>query len=188
MEQKLRQNFKQVNKFMLLMWRLGLGPWINIWPEGIGRIMVLTHLGRKTGFKRRTPINYEIIDGEIYCIAGFGKGADWYKNILKNPKVEVWLPEGWWAGVAEDVSDAENRTGLVRAVVVASGFAGPMFGVDPKQLNDEQLAEVTEDYRLIRIRRTEARTGSEGPGDLWWVWPVATFLLLPLAIRRRSKH
>jgi deazaflavin-dependent oxidoreductase (nitroreductase family) len=187
-EAKLRQSFKQFNKFMLLMWRLGLGSWINIWPQGFGRIMVVTHKGRKTGLKWQTPVNYTIINDDIYCVAGFGKVADWYKNMLKNPKVEIWLPDGWWAGTAEDISDAENRNQIMREVLIASGFAAPMFGLDPKKLSETALAEATQPYRLVRIRRTEARTGSDGPGDLWWVWPLATFLLLPLALSRRRKR
>ena len=188
LEVKLRQAFKQLNKFMLLMWRLGIGPWINIWPQGIGRIMVLVHKGRVSGLKRQTPVNYTIIDGDIYCTAGFGKAADWYKNICKDPNVEVWLPDGWWAGVAEDISDAEKRTDLMRAVLVASGFAAPLFGIEPKAMTDQALAKTTETYRLIRIRRTEARTGAGGPGDLWWVWPLATLLLLPRALRWRRRE
>ncbi len=187
MEGKMRQGFKQLNKFMMFMWRLGLGPWLNIWPEGFGRIMVITHKGRKTGLKRYTPVNYTIIDGDIYCTAGFGKIADWYKNLLKNPGVDVWLPDGWWAGIAEDVSDAENRLDLMREVLIASGFAAPLFGIDPKKLDDEQLAAITVSYRLVRIQRMKACTGPEGPGDLWWVWPLATFLLLPLVLRRRRR-
>jgi len=187
MEVKMRQSFKQFNKYMLLMWRLGLGPWINIWPEGIGRIMVIIHKGRVTGRMRHTPVNYTIIDGDIYCTAGFGKVADWYKNMLKDPNVEIWLPDGWWAGTAEDISDIGDRIKLMREVLIASGFAAPMVGIEPKKISDEELAAATESYRLVRIRRTEARTGPEGPGDLWWVWPMATFFLLPLALGRRRR-
>ena len=100
-EENMRMAFKLINGFMLGMWRLGLGQFINIWPEGIGRIMVLSHTGRKTGLRRQSPVNYALLGGEIYCVAGFGKRADWYRNMLANPLVEVWLPDGWWAGVAE---------------------------------------------------------------------------------------
>jgi deazaflavin-dependent oxidoreductase (nitroreductase family) len=187
-EVKLRQSFKQLNKFMLLIWRLGLGPWINIWPQGFGRIMVVTHKGRKTGLRRQTPVNYTIIDDDIYCVAGFGEIADWYKNMLKDPNVEIWLPDGWWAGIAEDISDSENRHQIMREVLIASGFAAPLFGLDPKTLSESALVKATQTYRLVRISRTEARTGPDGPGDLCWVWPLATFLLLPLALSRRRKR
>ena len=120
--ENLRQMFKQMNKFMLLMWRLGLGSWLNFWPDVGGRIMVITHTGRKTGLKRRTPVNYALVEGELYCTAGFGPMSDWYRNLKAHSQVEVWLPEGWWAGVAEEITDPQWRLPLLRQVLIASGF------------------------------------------------------------------
>jgi len=185
---RLRQGFRYLNKFMVWMWRLGFGPWFNFWPEGWGQIMVITHTGRKSGRKYRTPVNFAILDGDVYCIAGFGVIADWYRNLLVNPETELWLPDGWWKGVAEDISQADNRPQIMRAVVTASGFAGPMFGVDPKKLDDESLAKVTKNYQVIRIQRTEPRTGPGGPGDLGWVWQIATLILLPMVIFRKKRR
>jgi hypothetical protein len=42
-----RTTFKPLNKLMLLEWRLGLGPWMNKYPDTVGRIMVLTTNGTK---------------------------------------------------------------------------------------------------------------------------------------------
>lgn len=186
-ENQLRKGFKYFNRFMLLLWRLGLGPWINAWPEVGGRIMVVRHIGRKTGLKRYTPVNYTIAEGEIYCTASFGRISDWYHNITAHPEIEVWLPDGWWAGVAEDISDSEMRTPLLRQVLIDCGFAARAAGIDPISMTNAELGTVTADYRLIRIRRTEPRTGPGGPGDLAWVWPVATLILLPLALLRRKR-
>lgn len=188
-DKKLQQSFKQFNKFMLLMWRLGLGPWINIWPEGIGRIMVITHTGRRSSLKRQTPVNYAIIDGEVYCISGFGRNSDWYRNIKTNPEVEIWLPDGWWAGTAEEITDSEKRLSLLRTVLQNTGFAASTFGgINPFRITNEELAKATTDYCVFHIHRTEARTGPGGPGELAWAWPLATFLLLPLALRRCRKR
>jgi len=186
-EERLRQGFKQFNRFMLLMWRLGLGPWVNAWPEVGGRIMVITHTGRKTGVRRRTPVNYTIAEGEIYCTAGFGSLSDWYRNIMADPQVEMWLPDGWWAGLAEEVTDAEMRIPLLRQVLIDSGFAARAAGIDPVGMTNAELEAATESYRLIHIRRAEARTGPGGPGELSWVWPLATMMLLPLVLLRRRR-
>ncbi len=186
-ESSLRPFFKKfLNPFMLMMWRLGLGPFVNASPEFGGRIMVLTHLGRKSGQLRRTPVNYTIANGELYCLAGFGSISDWYRNMQANPNVEVWLPDGWWRGIAEEVSDDPNRLALVRQLMIDSGFAAHAFGrIDPHKISDEELKQISEPYRLIHIKREEARTGRDGPGDLSWVWIAATAILLFLFFRRR---
>jgi deazaflavin-dependent oxidoreductase (nitroreductase family) len=183
-EQKLRQGFRYLNRFMVFMWRLGLGRFMSR-RELTGQIMVITHTGRKSGLRRRTPVNYALVDGEVYCTAGFGAQSDWYRNIQADPQVEVWLPDGWWAGVAEDVSAAPQRLELLRQVLVASGFASVAAGIDPFKISDAELARVSEKYCLVRIRRTLPCTGVDGPGDLAWVWPLVTLVLaVMLAVRK----
>ena len=186
-EMAWRQRFKRLNRFMLLMWRLGFGKWVNSMPRWTGRIMVLVHRGRKSGARRYTPVNYAQIDGDLYCTAGFGSAADWYKNILADADVDVWLPDGWWAGVAEDTTKSLQRLTYLREVLRNSGLAAPMFGVNPAVMDDEELTAATSDYQLVRIKRTQARTGPGGPGDLAWVWPAATFFLFMVLLRRKRK-
>jgi deazaflavin-dependent oxidoreductase (nitroreductase family) len=186
-EEILRIGFKYFNRFMLLLWRLGLGKILNWWPEVGGRIMVLTHTGRKTGRRLRTPVNYAEIDGDIYCTAGFGLISDWYRNLKANPGVEVWLPDEWWEGQAEDMTGCDEHLRILRQVLIASGFAAYAAGLDPRRMSDEALETAAKDYRLVRIHRTAERTGPGGPGELDWIWPVATFLLLPLVFKRRRR-
>ena len=54
-------------------------------------------------------------------------------------------------------------------------------------VNHDSFSPALEDYRLLRIRRQEAHTGPGGPGDLSWLWPLATMLLLPLVLFRRNR-
>ncbi|MCE7988073.1 MAG: nitroreductase family deazaflavin-dependent oxidoreductase [Caldilinea sp. CFX5] len=177
-EECLRQGFKSFNRFMILLWRLGLGAWVNGWPTVGGRIMVLTHTGRKSGMRRRTPVNYAEIDGALYCTAGFGPGSDWYRNLLVNPQVEVWLPQGWWAATAADVTNRAERLSILRQVLINSGFAARAAGIDPVRMSDVELRVATSGYRLVQIQRTAACTGRGGPGELAWIWPLLTLGLL----------
>ena len=187
-EERLRQGFKKyLNPFMLTMWRLGLGIWFKVWPEISGNVMVLTHIGRKTGIKRYQPLNFAIVDDDIYCVAAFGGISDWYRNIRANPKVEVWLPDGWWAGVAEDISDSPARIQLLRQVLIGSGFAAYVAGLNPRRMTAEEMDAESKKYRLLRIHRNAARTGPGGPGDLGWVWQAATIILLGLVLFRRRR-
>jgi deazaflavin-dependent oxidoreductase (nitroreductase family) len=180
-EEQLRQGFRYLNRFMLLMWRLGLGPYLNALPGVLGRYLVIVHTGRKSGMKRYTPVNYAEIDGEVYVTAGFGAGSDWYRNIMATPDVELWLPTMRWTGIAEDVTEQEGALGKMRQVLIASAFAANAAGIDPKTMSDEELAKATASYRLVRVRYTGLREGDGGPGDLTWVWvPLALLVLLGL--------
>jgi len=187
-ENTMRQAFKRFNPFMVGLFRLGLGWAVNFWPKVGGRIMVITHTGRKSGLRRRTPVNYAPIDGDLYCTAGFGAASDWYRNILANPEVEVWLPWEWRRGRAEDVSQDPRRIPLLRQVIIASGVVGPMVGVNPHKMNDAEFDRVTSKYRLVRIRLKERLSGPGGPGDLAWAWiPVALVAALLLFGSRRRR-
>jgi deazaflavin-dependent oxidoreductase (nitroreductase family) len=150
---RLRKAFRLLNKFMVFMWKIGLGRMINFWPAVIGRIMVIRHVGRKSGKERLTPVNYVAVEGEIYCLAGFGPGSDWYRNIMAAPQVELWLPSGRIRARAQDISESPKRGFLLRQVIIASGFAAPLFGLDPKKLSEEAFLAATSSYRLIHFER-----------------------------------
>ena len=147
----LRKVFHAMNPFMVWMWKIGWGKAMNVWAAWFGRIMVIKHRGRKSGKEYLTPVNYAIVNGEIYCTAGFGSISDWYRNMLVYPRVELWLPEGKLSFCAEDISDSPNRMFLLRQVIIASGFAGPLFGINPKKLDDEKLDAISKDYRLVHF-------------------------------------
>ncbi|WP_420643584.1 nitroreductase family deazaflavin-dependent oxidoreductase [Candidatus Leptofilum sp.] len=181
-EQTMRQVFRRFNHFMLLMWRLGLARFINIWPDKGGRIMVIQHIGHKTGKVRQTPVNYAETNGEIYCTAGFGKISHWYRNLLAQPDVEIWLPDGRFHAHAQDITDQPDALPILRQVLINSGFAAPAAGVHPKTMTDEELATATASYRLIRFTKTQPAAGK---ADLLWVWPVLVAILLGIVGLKR---
>ena len=71
-------------------------------------VLLLTTIGRKSGLPRHTPLQYEKMDDLIYVASARGTQADWYRNILANPQVEVRIKAERFRGVAEAISDAER--------------------------------------------------------------------------------
>jgi len=105
---------------------------------------------KRQGISHTSQLHYW--DGEIYCTAGFGSISDWYRNILVNPDIELWLPVGKRNAHAGDISDSPKRLFLLRQVIIASGFADLLFGINQKKLNDEQMDALSKNYRLIHFK------------------------------------
>jgi hypothetical protein len=72
--------------------------------------------------------------------------------MLAYPRVELWLPEGKNICCAKEVSNSQQRLFLLRQVIIASGFAGPLFGINEKKLSDAQLDAISKEYRLVHLR------------------------------------
>lgn len=93
------------------------------------RFLLLTHLGRRTGRRRRTALEVVHRDratGEVVVLCGFGRTADWYRNIRRTPAVEVvvarerFRPQQRFLGEDEAVAvlaDYERRHRWVAPVV-----------------------------------------------------------------------
>ncbi len=68
-------------------------------------VLVLTTTGRKSGLPRKTPLQYEDIDGVITIGSARGAQADWYRNILADPRVHVRVSRLAFDCSAEPVTD-----------------------------------------------------------------------------------
>ncbi|MFN8568124.1 MAG: hypothetical protein U0Z44_11540 [Kouleothrix sp.] len=60
-----------------------------------------------------------------------------------------------------------DRLARIRTVLRSSGIVAPLVGADPHTLTDAALDASTTDYKLVRIRRSEARTGRRAAPATW---------------------
>ncbi|MBI2360154.1 MAG: nitroreductase family deazaflavin-dependent oxidoreductase [Deltaproteobacteria bacterium] len=49
----------------------------------------LTTTGRKTGEPRIVELSFAVKGNEIVCLAGNGGKVQWYRNLLRDPKVSI---------------------------------------------------------------------------------------------------
>ena len=68
-------------------------------------VLLLTTTGRVSGQPRVTPLQFEELDGDYYLGSARGVDADWFKNIVVNPKVSVQLQDDLFQAIAEPVTD-----------------------------------------------------------------------------------
>lgn len=176
----MRRGFNRMNRFMVPLWRLGLGRLMDRWPEGAGQLLVLEHVGRRSGTHYRTPVDFSRVGDDLYCVAAFGEKTHWYRNILAAREFAVWLPDGRWVASAEDASDDPRRLDLMRQVLIDSGFAAPMVGLHPHQMSDHDLDQATSTYRLLRIHPLRREASVDGPDSLAWVWAFGAIAIVAL--------
>ncbi len=148
-----------------------------------GYIMVMKTTGRKTGKVRYTPVNYALMNGCVYCLAGWGQIADWYRNLKAHPDMEIILPGGALWGRAEDVTDPNESLRALRQILKNSGFAGFFLGFNPFAVSDEVLLGKTKDMPVIRIRPTGIGSGASDPGGWMWVWILAVLVALIIWVK-----
>lgn len=187
-EDQFRKPLKILNKGMVFLWQTGLAGWLNIWPAVFGRFLVISHKGRKTRKIYHNMVNYAELDGEFYCLAGFGAKTDWYQNLKANPQTEVWLKDGWFQANAEEVNNDLNRISILREVLIGSGIVAPLIGINVAKLDDTALGEITSNYRLIHLKQESLKTDSSRQYQYVWIWQViAGILALELIRKRKNK-
>jgi deazaflavin-dependent oxidoreductase (nitroreductase family) len=179
--QAIRSGFRLLNRyFMVPVFRLGLGP-LLVNPL-TGYIMVLRTIGHKSGKVRYVPVNYAVDGGCIYCFAGFGKAAHWYRNVQADPQVEAILPGGAIFGNGETLSDDAEFLRLGRIILRNAGFAGFFAGVNPFTCSDVQLAGALKEGLILRIRPEGFGSGPADPGGWGWMLGWAAGIACVIAV------
>ena len=118
---------------LLYRWRLG-------WLLG-GRFLLLVHAGRRTGREYRTVVEvvgHDRATDEWRVMAGFGRTADWYRNVMAGGAVRVVAGRTSFAPVVRELDEDaavqvlaayERRNRAVAPVVraVLSRLAGRRY-------------------------------------------------------------
>ena len=73
--------------------------------KAASRVLILTTIGRKSGRPRPTPLQYEQVENYFFVASARGKGADWYRNLLVCPLVEVRVGDRQFSTRAELITD-----------------------------------------------------------------------------------
>jgi deazaflavin-dependent oxidoreductase (nitroreductase family) len=129
-KQSFHARLQASNRFFVFFYKIYLLPLM-----GMGRqIMVLSTIGRTSHKRRDFPIGYYRIDGVVHVLSGWGKGANWYKNIITNPK-EVYLQIGFrrFHATPEVIEDpAELHRTIERFIICCPKGAQQLIGWDPQ--------------------------------------------------------
>jgi deazaflavin-dependent oxidoreductase (nitroreductase family) len=147
---------KNVQRIHQRLYAAGKG-WIVGWI-----ILLLEHTGRQSGHQYATPLQYELIDGSYYVGAGRGPKADWYRNVLVNPKVHVRVGRRSFDGRAEPVTDLPRRLAFLKYRFkrhpIMMGWMMKFHNL-PMHPGEEQLKELAETLAIVILHPDEKWTG-----------------------------
>ena len=150
-----------------------------------GYLMVLRTRGRRTGLVRAAPLGYVVLDGAIYCCAGFGATTAWYRNVQADPWVEVVLPGRTLKGKAVPVSAPDEWVRAYRALIASLGLVGRLTVGDVRGLDDAELLAAHGGVPLVRITPSAFIPGPLDPGGRFWLVPWGTSAVLAIALATR---
>lgn len=185
---EIQHGFRYVNRYVAVpLLEAGLGPLCN--TPVTGSLMVLRTRGRTSGLWRDAPLGYLILDGHVYCTAGFGYRTQWIRNIQADPHVQVLLPTIAVTGVAEEVTDPVEWSRAMRALLASMGIVSRSMIGDVRRMSDEGLQALAGGLPLIRVRVTGLGVGPFDPGGRGWVLPtVLSLAWLANRLRRRVRR
>jgi deazaflavin-dependent oxidoreductase (nitroreductase family) len=139
---------KGLNARMMANYRRGWGP--------TRVVLLLTTLGRKSGLPRTTPLQYEEADGNFYVASARGAEADWYKNILANPKVHLRIRDREFEAMAEPVTDPAGIADFIelrlRRHPVMVRLIMYLFDGMPLKVNRAELEQFCTEKAMVVLR------------------------------------
>lgn len=94
---------------------------------GIGRVLLLDHVGAKSGTHRTTPLVYFNDDPNLVIVASKGghpRNPAWFHNLVANPDTAVQVGSAHREVRARVASAEEHRRLWPMAVDTYSGYAG----------------------------------------------------------------
>ena len=144
---------RNIQKIHRVLYAVGFGP-------VIGRIiLLLTTTGRRSGLKRVTPLQYEMIGGDYYLGSARGIKSDWARNIRSDPRVEVQVGAQHFQGIAEVVLDPSKfadfmEVRLERHPLMIGLILQKAHGL-PGRPSRAQLEELAKEEGLIIVHPTK---------------------------------
>lgn len=144
-------------KRLLLRLPIALYNWRCGWILG-RRFLLLNHIGRKTKVSRLTVlevVRYDEVAGAYTVASGWGEKAQWFRNILHNPEVEITVRNQRQQALARRVNRTEAEHVLrdyarrhpAAMRQLAQFMVGQEFGG-----SDEDFRLLAENVPLVELR------------------------------------
>jgi deazaflavin-dependent oxidoreductase (nitroreductase family) len=121
------------------------------------RVVQITHRGRKSGALRKTileVLSYDPQTREVLVVSGWEGKTDWYRNIEREPALEMRIGRVHYQPVQEFLSPQETTElilTLFRKHPREVRFVGPLLGIDPQAEEADLRARLATFFRGVRF-------------------------------------
>ena len=123
---------------------------------GFGKIfLIIETIGRISGKKRRTPVEYHRVNKVITVVSARGNNAGWIKNIQKNPSVCVRLGFRRFKPHIEILNSERDVLEFLHWYVLNCGKSAKMlFGWNPKYdtLESTDFSIMAKEMCVVKIQ------------------------------------
>jgi deazaflavin-dependent oxidoreductase (nitroreductase family) len=125
------------------------------------RLYLINTIGRKSGKKRYTPLEYFILDDDLYGGVSNYRKSQWYKNILANPE-QVWVQLGFrrFHADIEFFDDDEETIDITKWYTQEYPNMAKFWGWDPER-DDVETADFSPMVKIYRYFRIHERDANE---------------------------
>ncbi len=150
------------------MQRLMLRAPVHLYRRGLGpllgrRFVYLAHTGRLSGTRRDVVLEVVRFDEavpEVFVVAGWGRRADWVRNLEAAPAIEVRFGRRRWSHPTHRFLDAAEMTELLHGYrgrhPRAWAALAPRLGLDPTT-PDAGIDQAVREFPAVAFRpRTSA--------------------------------
>jgi deazaflavin-dependent oxidoreductase (nitroreductase family) len=133
------------------MFRLGFGGFMPWW-------IMLTTVGRKSGIPHQVVVDIVQRDGDkIYVVAGYGRRADWVRNLKANPFLKGQIGWSQFDGEAVFLEETDKNAFLLDLYRRRPTYARTaMRAVGVKLENEEGVRTAASKMLVLQIKKSSA--------------------------------
>ena len=120
------------------------------------QVLVLTTIGRRSGQPRLTPLQFEEVEGVYYVASARGVEADWYRNLVVCPKVDVQVGDKRFSTLAELMTNPLQIADFLELRLKRHPhFMGIMFRLEglPIKYSRANLETLAERLAIVALRQ-----------------------------------
>ncbi len=170
-------------KSPLVLWRMGLGPIMG------SIFSLITVTGRKSGKPRHFLTEYYRDGDRLYVACAYGEKAQWYKNLMADPRATVQTWMGTERMKATLVTDGDEILKVVEGFRPRDPLTLHWYfeqkGIDLD--SSEDILANKDRVHFFRFEPTEDLTPLPLTVDLAWIWPLLMLLGRQARKRRRRR-